>query len=95
MFLKHYFRLIFCCCFFQTKINQGKDESIDLVKANTLRINEMVDKMTETKKLEATLDAKQSNLVILGELQTIKKFVTNLITFLNKFITGRRNGWQY
>jgi len=29
-----------------------------------MRINEMVDKMTETKKLETILDAKQSNLVI-------------------------------
>ncbi len=48
---------------FEAKINQGKDESIDLLKANTMRINEMVDKMTETKKLETVLDAKQSNLV--------------------------------
>jgi hypothetical protein len=48
---------------FKAKINQGKDESIDLLKANTMRINEMVDKMTETKKLETVLDAKQSNLV--------------------------------
>jgi hypothetical protein len=38
-----------------------------------MRINEMVDKMTETKKLETVLDAKQSNLVNLVILFSFEK----------------------
>jgi hypothetical protein len=48
---------------FQNKINANKDEQIDLIKSNTTRINELVDIMSETKKLERALDAKQRNLV--------------------------------
>lgn len=44
------------------KINSEKDESIELMKANTTRINEMVELLTESKKLESTLDNKQRSL---------------------------------
>ena len=46
------------------KLNTEKDESISLLKANTTRLNEMVDILNETKKLEKKLDTKQSSLVI-------------------------------
>ncbi|CAF0711556.1 unnamed protein product [Brachionus calyciflorus] len=44
------------------KINSEKDESIELLKANTIRINEMVELLSESKKLESTLDNKQRSL---------------------------------
>ncbi|RNA43265.1 cilia- and flagella-associated 44-like [Brachionus plicatilis] len=44
------------------KINSEKDESIELLKANTTRINEMVELLTDSKKLESVLDNKQRSL---------------------------------
>ena len=49
----------------QSKINNEKDESIDILKANTKRINEMIDVLSETKRLEKVLDIKQTVLVSL------------------------------
>lgn len=48
----------------KSKINNEKDEQIELIKANTTRLNEMVDVLVETKNLEAQLDNKQSSFVI-------------------------------
>lgn len=47
-----------------SKINNEKDESTDLLKSNTTRINEMVDILSESKRLETALDHKQRSLVI-------------------------------
>lgn len=46
-----------------SKINFEKDESTEMLRSNTKRINEMVDILSETKRLETQLDAKQSSLV--------------------------------
>jgi hypothetical protein len=48
---------------FKSKISNEKDESIDILKANTKRINEMIDVLVETKRIEKNLDAKQTVLV--------------------------------
>jgi hypothetical protein len=48
---------------FKKKINEEKDEETELIKANTARLNELVDILQETKRLEKTLNSKQKNLV--------------------------------
>lgn len=47
------------------KINHGKDESTDLLRANTTRVNEMIDLLNEKHSLESDLDLKQKSLVII------------------------------
>lgn len=59
------------------KINNEKDEAVDVLKANTTRLNEMVDVMNETKRLETVLDNKQSSLVRnLTFFETVLTFLT-------------------
>ena len=57
---------------FKSKINNEKDESIDLLKANTSRLNEIVDIMQESRRLEKFLNSKQNNLVCSSFLLLIK-----------------------
>jgi hypothetical protein len=60
-----------------SKINNEKDESIELIKANTLRLNEMYEIMGESKGLEKALDNKQKSLV--NKLHSILfKIITEL-----------------
>lgn len=48
----------------KNKINNEKDESVEMLKANTNRVNEMIDILSETKHLDKELDSKQTSLVI-------------------------------
>ncbi len=67
---------------FKSKINNEKDESIELLKANTSRLNEIVDIMQESKRLEKFLNSKQKNLVcIIFSKLCILQLSLKLISF--------------
>lgn len=69
--------------FLKSKINNEKDESIDLLKANTSRLNEIVDIMQESKKLDKYLQSKQKNLVCFFRRVKIEYFLQKIKCLIN------------